>query len=115
MNMLEIGLWLDKAYNIGIFTELAIVYSKYNPKGLKKFVRSYHGVFNKRKVARACEAAHLWKMAFFLHKRLMLKPDFSEHVIKKEIIMKRADENVVEADPQEVLLQSSRYFNSNSS
>ncbi|KXS18347.1 clathrin heavy chain [Gonapodya prolifera JEL478] len=66
MTMLEAGLGLERAH-MGMFTELAVLYSKYKPEKLMEHLKLYWSRINIPKVIRACEAAHLWPELVFLY------------------------------------------------
>jgi len=67
MQMLEQGLGLDNAHS-GIFTELGILYSKYQPNKLMEHVKIFWSRCNVVKLLRACEKALLWNETVFLYK-----------------------------------------------
>lgn len=50
-----------------MFTELAILYSKYQPDKLMEHLKMFRAKINTPKVLRACEAAHLWNELVFLY------------------------------------------------
>jgi clathrin heavy chain len=52
---------------MGMFTELAILYSKHKPDRLMEHLRLYWQRINIPKVIRATEAAHLWLELVFLY------------------------------------------------
>ncbi len=66
LSLLESGLGLERAH-MGMFTELAILYSKHKPESLKEHLRLCWQRINIPKVIRACEAAHLWSQLVFLY------------------------------------------------
>jgi clathrin heavy chain len=66
--LLEAGLGLERAH-MGMFTELAILYSKHQPESLMEHLRLFCQRINIPKVIRACEAAHLWAQLVFLYSR----------------------------------------------
>lgn len=66
MQLLEAGLNLERAH-MGMFTELAILYSKYRPERLMEHLKLFCSRINVPKVIRAAEAAHLWKELVFLY------------------------------------------------
>ena len=63
---MEAGLGLERAH-MGMFTELAILYSKHKPESLMEHLRLCWQRINIPKVIRACEAAHLWSQLVFLY------------------------------------------------
>ena len=64
--LLEGGLIADKAHP-GLFTELAILYSKYKPEKLMDHLRLFHGRMNMLKVLRVCEKNYQWPELTFLY------------------------------------------------
>ena len=66
MQLIEAGLALERAH-MGMFTELAILYSKYKSDRLMEHIRLFWQRINIPKVIRACEFAHLWKELVFLY------------------------------------------------
>jgi len=66
INLMEQGLGLDDAH-IGIFTELAILYSKYQENKLMEHLKIFMTRLNVKKVVKACERARLWKEANFCY------------------------------------------------
>ena len=66
MQLLEAGLGLERAH-MGMFTELAILYSKYKPEKLMDHLKLFYSRINIPKVIRSCEAACLWKELVFLY------------------------------------------------
>ncbi|KAG1527937.1 hypothetical protein G6F50_018274 [Rhizopus delemar] len=50
-----------------MFTELAILYSKYQPDMLMEHLKLYVSRINTPKVIRACSDAHLWRELVFLY------------------------------------------------
>lgn len=67
MQLLEQGLGLDNAHT-GIFTELGILYSKYNPEKLMEHIKIFWSRMNVVKLLRACEKALLWHETVYLYK-----------------------------------------------
>jgi len=67
MTLLEQGKGLEAAHG-GIFTELAVLYTKYNPEELMGHLKIYHNRMNIPKVLRSCEKALLWEETVFLYK-----------------------------------------------
>ncbi|GAO47155.1 clathrin heavy chain [Saitoella complicata NRRL Y-17804] len=63
--LLEAGTGLERAH-MGIFTELAIAYSKYHPEQLMEHLKLFWSRINIPKAIRGCEAAHLWPELIFL-------------------------------------------------
>ena len=66
MQLMEAGLSLERAH-MGMFTELAILYSKYRPEKMMDHLKLFWSRVNIPKVIRACEAAHLWAELVFLY------------------------------------------------
>ncbi|EGD82238.1 clathrin [Salpingoeca rosetta] len=64
--LLEAGLNLERAH-MGMFTELAILYSKYAPEKMSEYLNMYWSRVNIPKVLRAAENAHLWDELVFLY------------------------------------------------
>ncbi|XP_058808391.1 clathrin heavy chain [Phymastichus coffea] len=65
INLLEAALGLERAH-MGMFTELAILYSKYKPQRMKEHLELFWSRVNIPKVLRAAESAHLWAELVFL-------------------------------------------------
>ena len=66
--LLEGGLGLERAH-MGMFTELAILYSKYSTGKMQEHLNLYWSRLNIPKVLRAAEAAHLWSELVFLYEK----------------------------------------------
>ncbi|KAJ3893359.1 hypothetical protein GG344DRAFT_87260 [Lentinula edodes] len=66
ISLLEAGLSLERAH-MGIFTELAILLSKYKPAKLMEHLRLFVARINIPKVIRAVEKSHLWPELVFLY------------------------------------------------
>jgi clathrin heavy chain len=66
MTLLEAGLGLERAH-MGVFTELAILYSKHRSESLMDHLRLCWQRINIPKVIRSCEASHLWSELVFLY------------------------------------------------
>ncbi|EDQ92603.1 uncharacterized protein MONBRDRAFT_19294 [Monosiga brevicollis MX1] len=64
--LLEAGLGLERAH-MGLFTELAILYGRYQPEKMKEYLEMYWSRVNIPKVLRAAEEAHLWPELVFLY------------------------------------------------
>lgn len=64
--LLEAGLGLERAH-MGMFTELAILYSKYKPQKMREHLELFWSRVNIPKVLRAAEQAHLWSELVFLY------------------------------------------------
>ncbi|GAV05648.1 hypothetical protein RvY_15748 [Ramazzottius varieornatus] len=64
--LLEAALGMDRAH-MGMFTELAILYSKYKPSKMKEHLELFWSRVNIPKVLRAAEQAHLWAELVFLY------------------------------------------------
>ncbi|RHY33819.1 hypothetical protein DYB32_001385, partial [Aphanomyces invadans] len=67
LKLMEQGLGLEGAH-AGIFTELAILYSKYNPTKLMEHIKIFHSRMNVSKILRACEKGLHWDHAVYLYK-----------------------------------------------
>jgi len=67
ISVLESGLGLERAH-MGMFTELAILYSKYRPEKLEEHLRIFHGRINTPKLLRVCQANEQWKELTYLYK-----------------------------------------------
>ncbi|KAF5272050.1 hypothetical protein FQR65_LT05031 [Abscondita terminalis] len=65
IGLLEAALGLERAH-MGMFTELAILYSKYKPAKMKEHLELFWSRVNIPKVLRAAEQAHLWAELVFL-------------------------------------------------
>lgn len=66
INLLEAALGLERAH-MGMFTELAILYSKYKPDKMREHLELFWSRVNIPKVLRAAEQAHLWAELVFLY------------------------------------------------
>jgi clathrin heavy chain len=66
ITLLEAGLGLERAH-MGMFTELAILYSKYKPEKMREHLELFWSRVNIPKVLRAAEEAHLWSELVFLY------------------------------------------------
>ncbi|KAL0267211.1 UNVERIFIED_CONTAM: hypothetical protein PYX00_009551 [Menopon gallinae] len=66
INLLEAALGLERAH-MGMFTELAILYSKYKPGKMREHLELFWSRVNIPKVLRAAEQAHLWSELVFLY------------------------------------------------
>ncbi|XP_049879367.1 clathrin heavy chain isoform X1 [Pectinophora gossypiella] len=64
--LLEAALGLERAH-MGMFTELAILYSKYKPGKMREHLELFWSRVNIPKVLRAAEHAHLWSELVFLY------------------------------------------------
>lgn len=64
--LLEAALGLERAH-MGMFTELAILYSKYKPEKMREHLELFWSRVNIPKVLRAAEQAHLWPELVFLY------------------------------------------------
>lgn len=67
LKLMEQGLGLEGAH-AGIFTELAILYSKYMPSKLMEHIKIFHSRMNVSKVLRACEKGLHWDQTVYLYK-----------------------------------------------
>uniref|UniRef100_A0A2K5V2Y9 Clathrin heavy chain n=1 Tax=Macaca fascicularis TaxID=9541 RepID=A0A2K5V2Y9_MACFA len=66
ISMLEAALGLEQAH-MGMFTELAILYSKFKPQKMLEHLELFWSRVNIPKVLRAAEQAHLWAELVFLY------------------------------------------------
>jgi len=66
IQLLEAALGLERAH-MGMFTELAILYSKYKPEKMREHLELFWSRLNIPKVLRAAEQAHLWSELVFLY------------------------------------------------
>lgn len=66
ISLFEAGLSLERAH-MGMFTELAILYTKYNPSKTLEHLKLFWSRINIPKVIRATEEAHLWPELIFLY------------------------------------------------
>lgn len=66
MKLMEQGLGLENAH-AGIFTELAVLYSKYKPEKLMEHLHVYWQRLNVSKALRACETGRHWEESTFLY------------------------------------------------
>lgn len=64
--LLEAALGLERAH-MGMFTELAILYSKFKPEKMREHLELFWSRVNIPKVLRAAEQAHLWSELVFLY------------------------------------------------
>ncbi|XP_077570823.1 clathrin heavy chain 1 [Stigmatopora nigra] len=65
ITMLEAALGLERAH-MGMFTELAILYSKFKPQKMREHLELFWSRVNIPKVLRAAEQSHLWGELVFL-------------------------------------------------
>ena len=66
ISLFEAGLGLERAH-MGMFTELAILYSKYDTSKTYEHLKLFWSRLNIPKVIRAVEEAHLWNELVFLY------------------------------------------------
>lgn len=101
ISLFEQGLGLERAH-MGMFTELAVLYSKYDPTKMMEHLKLFWSRVNIPKVIRACEAAHLWPELVFLYCHydewdnaalaiMERSSDAFEHSSFKDIIVKVAN------------------------
>ncbi|KAI5969843.1 CHC1 [Candida margitis] len=64
--LFESGLGLERAHK-GMFTELAILYSKYSPERVMEHLKLFWSRINIPKAITACEEAHLYPELIFLY------------------------------------------------
>ncbi|KAG0175208.1 hypothetical protein DFQ28_005404 [Apophysomyces sp. BC1034] len=98
IHLLESGLGLERAH-MGMFTELAVLYSKYAPEKMMEHLKLFVSRINIPKVIRACSDAHLWRELVFLYVHYdefdnavsaMMEhaADSWEHSVFKDIVVK---------------------------
>ncbi|KAL6946298.1 Clathrin heavy chain [Hanseniaspora osmophila] len=98
ISLFEQGLGLERAH-MGMFTELAILYTKYNPAKTFEHLKLFWSRINIPKVIRAVEATHLWPELIFLYAHydewdnaaltvIEKSTDNFDHLYFKEIIVK---------------------------
>lgn len=101
ISLFEQGLVLERAH-MGMFTELAILYSKYRPEALMENLKLFWSRINIPKVIRSCESAHLWPELVFLYchydewdnaalAMIEHSPDAFDHDSFKDVIVKVAN------------------------
>lgn len=66
ISLMEAALGLERAH-MGMFTELAILYSKYKASKMREHLELFWSRVNIPKVLRAAEQAHLWSELVFLY------------------------------------------------
>lgn len=66
IDVLEAGLNHTRAHS-AMFTEMAVLLTKYREGRVLTFCRMWHGRLNIPKVCRACEKSHLWDSLVFLY------------------------------------------------
>jgi len=66
MTLLEASLSLERSH-MGIFTELAILYSKYKQSKMREMLEQFWSRVNIPKVLRAADTAHMWSELVFLY------------------------------------------------
>ncbi|KAH3675861.1 hypothetical protein WICMUC_002431 [Wickerhamomyces mucosus] len=66
ISLFEAGLALERAH-MGMFTELSILYTKYDPSRTLEHLKLFWSRINIPKVIRATEDAHLWPELVFLY------------------------------------------------
>merc|ERR1719506_2577316 len=64
--VMEAGLGLERAH-MGIFTELAVLYSKYKEEKLMEHIKLFWSRLNIRKMLKACEEGAQWEELTFLY------------------------------------------------
>ena len=65
IKLLETGIGNEEAHQ-GVFTELAVLYSKYRPEKLMEHISIFKSRLNFSRVLRACESGRHWAEAAFL-------------------------------------------------
>eukprot|EP00826_Nyctotherus_ovalis_P034488 TRINITY_DN2881_c0_g4_i1.p1 TRINITY_DN2881_c0_g4~~TRINITY_DN2881_c0_g4_i1.p1 ORF type:complete len:1038 (-),score=345.96 TRINITY_DN2881_c0_g4_i1:140-2881(-) len=66
IKLLESGLTLEEAHT-GMFTELGVLFAKYDPDRLMDYLKTYFQKIHVPKLLRACEEYKMWPEAVFLH------------------------------------------------
>ncbi|CCH60283.1 hypothetical protein TBLA_0C04870 [Henningerozyma blattae CBS 6284] len=66
ISLFEAGLGLERAH-MGMFTELSVLFSKYEPEKLYEHLKMFWSRINIPKVIRVVEDAHQWKELMFLY------------------------------------------------
>ncbi|OBA27121.1 clathrin heavy chain [Hanseniaspora valbyensis NRRL Y-1626] len=98
ISLFEAGLGLERAH-MAMFTELAILYTKYNPGKTNEHLKLFWSRINIPKVIRAVETAHLWPELIFLYAHydewdnaaltvIEKSTDNFDHLYFKDIIVK---------------------------
>lgn len=98
MTLLEQGIGLERAH-VNMFTELAILYSKFRPEKLHEHIKLFHSKLNKSKVIRVCETNLQWGHATFLYCQnnefdnaaltmMTHSPECWEHALFKDVLTK---------------------------
>lgn len=101
ISLLEAGLSLERAHK-GVFTNLAVLYSKYRPEKLMEHLKLFVSRINIPQVIKAAESAHLWSELVFLYVKydefdnaalamMERAADAWEHSQFKEIIVRVAN------------------------
>ena len=67
IQLLEMGIGLHNAHS-GIFTELGVVYSKYQPEKLMQHIKIFFSRMNTKKILKTCERAQLWTEMVYIYK-----------------------------------------------
>lgn len=98
ISLFEVGLGLERAH-MGMFTELAILYTKYSPAKTYEHLKLFWSRINIPKVIKATEQAHLWPELIFLYSHydewdnaaltmIEMSAENFDHSYFKEIIIK---------------------------
>ncbi|CAO3664380.1 unnamed protein product [Rhizopus stolonifer] len=66
IELLEASLGSERSH-MAMFTELAILYSKYKPESMMEHLNKYIARINISKVIRACSDVHLWRELVYLY------------------------------------------------
>jgi len=66
IQLLDAGLSSERAH-VGMYTELAVLYTKYKPEKLMDFIKMNTAKLNIPKLIQACERHYLWSQAVFLY------------------------------------------------
>ena len=66
IQLLESSLGLERSH-MGIFTDLGVMYAKYDPSRLMDHIRTYAQKINIPKLIRSCAKWHMWQETVFLY------------------------------------------------
>jgi clathrin heavy chain len=98
MSLLDQGLALDRAH-VGMFTELAILYSKYRPAALMEHLKQHFSRINIPRVMRTCERNQQWAELTFLHVH------YDEHDNAAQVMMAHSAEAWDHREFKEIMLK----------
>jgi len=105
LTLLEAGINLERSH-VGMFTELAILYSKYRPEKLMDHLKIFYNRLNIPKVIRVCSSNHQWPELTFLYihyddydsavqTMITHSADAWDHALFKEISVKVTNSELV--------------------